>query len=75
MSIKIDHFRIQKGESMFVECEGSVEKSLFIRVAEDGTFTVAGPANCNSREFVIDTAGLNERRPIRSWKMKRSKNR
>jgi sugar/nucleoside kinase (ribokinase family) len=43
--VRITHLPVKRGESLFVQVEGSAEMTIFIQVSEEGECTLYGPVN------------------------------
>lgn len=60
MSVKIERVRLEEGDSLFVQFNGSAEVCLAIFWPPDGKPTVVGPQSTARREFTIEEAGMTE---------------
>jgi len=58
MSVKIDRIRMDKGDTLIIQPEGSVELGISIQVTEQGTLQIYGPMNVHGKDLEVSTFGI-----------------
>ena len=60
MAISLDRIIVGANESILVQIQGSVERSLCIQVSKSGRCFVSGPFNNNRKLFELSIDGMRE---------------
>lgn len=59
MSVKIHNIDVEPGDNFFIRYKGSIENSIAIATFET-MIRVAGPMNCNRKEYWFSIKGVEE---------------